>query len=144
MVVAGTLLILGGRAVREQLVRADVHFGAPLIVSRYAVGSAPYAFAYQQRRPAELSLQDGRCSVHRLVGTGTNFYDGPCRALRTPGGRTVFIGALDSSTEAGQAFAVLDGTLVRLEHTQVADRDVVAYFDSLRPVAPGDLDFRKG
>ena len=124
--------------------RADVHFGAPLIVSRYAVGSAPYAFAYQQRRPAELSLQEGRCSVHRLVGTGTNSTTARAARCARRAGARCSSGHLDSSTEAGQAFAVLDGTLVRLEHTQVADRDVVAYFDSLRPVAPGDLDFRKG
>jgi hypothetical protein len=127
----------------EEMVRADDFFGGPVLVSRYAVGAAPYAFAYQQR-PHEVSLQDGRCSLRGLAGTGTNFYDGPCRELRTPHGRAVFIGALGITTEGGQAFSLLDGTLVRLEHSQVADRDVLAYFDSLRPVAPDDLDFKQG
>jgi hypothetical protein len=127
---------------KEEMVRADDFFGGPVLVSRYAVGSAPYAFAYQQR-PAKHSLQAGRCALYGLVGTSTNFYEGPCRALRTPRGRAVFVGALDSSTEGGQSFSLLDGTLVRLEHTQVTDRDVLAYFDALRPVAPDDLDFKR-
>jgi hypothetical protein len=173
VVAAGSLAILGGRglldhlrfereakaAVRkldfvpyapktlpagfeEEMVRADDFFGGPVLVSRYAAGSAPYAFAYQQR-PGEVSLRNGHCSLRGLVGTGTNFYDGQCRELRTPRGRSVFIGSLGLTTEGGQSFSLLDGTLVRLEHTQVADRDVLAYFDALRPVAPGDLDFKK-
>jgi hypothetical protein len=172
--VAGTLAILGGRGLidhvrferdakaaaqkldfapyaaeklpggfDEEMVRADDFFGGPVLVSRYAVGSAPYAFAFQQR-PREVSLQDGHCSLHRLAGTGTNFFEGPCRALRTPAGRAVFIGAAPNTTEGGEAFALLDGTLVRLQFTQVADRDVLAYFDALRPVAPDEIDFKKG
>ena len=127
----------------EEMVRADDFFGGPVLVSRYAVGSGPYAFAYQQR-PHEVLLRDGHCSLRGLAGTGTSFYDGPCRELRTPHGRAVFIGGLGNTTEGGQAFSLLDGTLVRLEHLQVADRDVLAYFDSLRPIAPDDIDFRKG
>jgi hypothetical protein len=127
----------------EEMVRADDFFGGPVLVTRYAVGSGPYAFAYQQR-PRETSLQDGHCSLRGLAGASTNFYDGPCRELRTPHGRAVFIGALASTTEGGQSFSLLDGTLVRLDHTQVADRDVLAYFDALRPIAPGDLDFKQG
>ena len=127
----------------EQLLSADDNWGGPVLVSRYAVETAPSAFAYQQR-PGEVSLQNGHCSLRGLIGTGTNFYDGQCRELRTPRGRAVFVGALGLTTEGGQAFSLLDGTLVRLEHTQVADGDVLAYFDALRPVAPGDLDFKQG
>ena len=127
---------------KEEMVRADDFFGGPVLVSRYAVGSAAYAFAYQQR-PGEVSLSNGHCSLRGLVGTGTNFYDGECRELRTPRGRSVFIGSLGLTTEGGQSFALLEGILARLEHTQVADRDVLAYFDALRPVAPGDLNFKR-
>jgi hypothetical protein len=56
----------------------------------------------------------------------------------------VFIGGLENTTEGGQAFSMLDGTLVRFDHVQVADRDVLAYYDSLAPVAPDDLDFQRG
>jgi len=174
VVAAGSLAILGGRALiehvrferdakaaaqqfdftpyaaetlppgfDEELLSADDFFGGKVLVSRYAVRSAPYAFAYQQR-PGEVSLQNGHCSLRGLVGTGTNFYDGQCRELRTPHGRAVFIGSLGLTTEGGQAFSLLDGTLVRLEHTQVADGDVLAYFDALRPVDPDDLDFKQG
>lgn len=119
----GTLAILGGRALidhvrfergaratarhlgftpyaakalpagfEEQLVSADDAFGGPVIVSRYDGGAGAYAFAYQQR-PREVSLQDGHCSLRHLAGTGTTFYDGPCRELRTPHGPAVFVGA---------------------------------------------------
>ena len=173
VVAAGSLAILGGRALiehvrferdakaaaqqldftpyaaetlppgfDEELLRADDFFGGPVLVSRYAVRSAPYAFAYQQR-PGEVSLQNGHCSLRGLVGTGTNFYDGQCRELRTPRGRSVFIGSSGRTTGGGQSFSLLEGTLVRLEHTQVADRDVLAYFDALRPVARDDLDFKR-
>ena len=174
VVAAGSLAILGGRALidhvrferdakaaarkldftpyaaeklpagfSEEMVRADDLFGAPMLVSRYAVGPARYAFAYQQR-PGEVSLRNGHCVLSQLVGTGSNFYDGPCRELRTPRGRAVFIGGFGLTTDGGEAFALLDGTLVRFEHVQVADRDVLAYFDALRPVAPDDLDFKRG
>jgi hypothetical protein len=127
----------------EELVRADDFFGGPVIVSRYAVGPGAYASAFQQR-PAELSLQEGRCALYGLAGSSTNFFEGPCRELRTPRGRTVYLGTPANLVDGGEAFALLDGTLVRLQYVQVADRDVLAYFDSLRPVAPEDLDFKKG
>jgi hypothetical protein len=175
VVAGGTLAILGGRALidhvrferdaratarhlgftpyapgslpagfDEQMVTALDLFGGPVIVSRYGTRPGVYAFAYQQA-PRETSLQDGHCSLRHLAGTGTNFYEGPCRELHTPRGRTVFIGnALGNSTEGGQAFALLDGTLVRFDHTQIADRDVLAYFDALRPVTPEEIDFKQG
>jgi hypothetical protein len=172
VVAAGSLAILGGRglldhirferdaeaAVRrldfvpyapstlpagfhEEDVRAQV-VGGPVIIIGYGVGPGVSATAFQQR-PARYSLADGRCAVYGLVGVSTNFFEGPCRALSTAGGRAVFIGGFENSTEGGDAFALLDGTLVRLQYTQVADRDVLAYFDALRPVAPGNLDFKR-
>ena len=172
--VAGTLAILGGRAVkdhirferdakaaaqnldfapyraeslpdpfREELVRADDFFGGPVLVSRYDVGPGAPAFAYQQR-PGEVSLQDRRCALHDLAGTGTNFFEGACRELRTQRRRTVYLGTAEPPLVGDEAFALLDGTLVRLQHDRLADRDVLAYFDALRPVAPGDLEFKEG
>ena len=128
---------------REELVKAQ-DFGQPVVISRYGAGPGAYAFAYQQRPAADTSLQDGRCSLHRLAGTGTNFFEGPCRELRTPRGLPVFLGTSQTVVDGGEAFALLDGTLVRLAHTQVADRDVLAYFDALEPVAPADLEFKRG
>jgi hypothetical protein len=137
----GTESLPGGFT--EQLVHADDYLGTPVIVSRYDVGPGAYAFAYQQA-PREVSLQDGRCDVRRLAGASTNFFDGPCRELRTPRGRTVYLGTLEHLVDGGEAFALLDGTLVRLDYVQVTDRDVLAYFDSLRPIAPDEIDFKEG
>jgi hypothetical protein len=33
--------------------------------------------------------------------------------------------------------------VIRFEHVQVPERDVLAYLDSLRPIAPGDIDFKR-
>jgi len=174
VIVGGTLLILGGRALREDLrfereakaaaqnldfapyraeslpdpfheehVRADDFFGGPVLVSRYDVGPGAPAFAFQQR-PGEVSLQDGRCALHRLAGTGTNFFEGPCRELRTQRRRTVYLGSAEPPLVGDEAFALLDGTLVRLQHDRLADRDVLAYFDALRPVTPEEIDFKRG
>jgi hypothetical protein len=127
----------------EELVRADDFFGGPVLITRYDVGPGAAAFAYQQR-PREVSLQDGRCVLHRLAGTGTSFFEGPCRALRTPRRRTVYLGTAEPPLVGDEAFALLDGTLVRLQHDRLADRDVLAYFDALRPVAPDEIDFKQG
>jgi hypothetical protein len=174
VVAGGTLAILGGRALiehlrfereaqaaarhlgftpyapatlpagfDEQLVTAMDIFGGPVIVSRYDARPGVYAFAYQQR-PRETSLQDGRCSLRHLAGSSTNFYDGPCRKLRTPRGRTVFAGTKGTRIGDAQAFSLLGGTLVRLDHPRLGDRDLLAYFDALRPVAPEELDFKQG
>ena len=59
-------------------------------------------------------------------------------------GVAVFIGRSESVVDGREAFALLGTTLVRLAHVDVADRDVLAYFDSLRPVTPGDLEFKRG
>ena len=115
-----------------------------MLISRYDVGARGSASAYQQRRPAELSLQDGRCDVHDLAGTSTSFFEGSCRALRSPRGRTVYLGTAPPPVTGDEAFALLDGTLARLQHDRLPDDDVLAYFDALRPVAPGDLDFKQG
>jgi hypothetical protein len=127
----------------EEMARADTHWGAQALVTRYGAGAGAYAFAYQQR-PGEVSLANGRCVLGQLAGTSSNFFDGPCRELRTLRGLAVFIGTSESIVDGGEAFALLDGTLVRFEHVQVADRDVLAYYDSLRPVAPDDLNFKEG
>ena len=174
VVAAGSLAILGGRALMdhvrfesdakaavrnldftpygakplpagfsEQVVDVNDYLGTPVLFTHYRVGpGALYADAFQQAA-REVSLQAGHCSLRGLGGASSNFYEGPCRELRTPHGRTVFIAGLGNTTEGGQAFALLDGTLVRLASVQVADRDVLAYFDSLRPIAPGDIDFKQ-
>ena len=124
----------------ELLVARD--FGEPHLVSRYESETAKtYGYGYQQRA-AEVSQVPGRCVLRRLEGTGTNFFEGACRELRTASGRAVFDGASPRLTEGRLAFAVLDGTLVRLEYTGLGEVDLLAYFDSLRRIEPGDVDFK--
>ena len=128
----------------EQLMRADDFFGGPVLVSRYGVGPGAPAFAFQQRRPPEVALADVHCALGGLVGTGRGSFEGSCRALRSPRGRAVYLGTAQPPVVGDEAFALLDGTLVRLQHDRLPDGDVLAYFDALRPVAPGDLDFKQG
>ena len=59
-------------------------------------------------------------------------------------GDPVFIGASETVVDGGDAFALIEGTLVRLDVAQVADRDVLAYFDSPAPVSTDDLDLKRG
>lgn len=166
VVVGGSLALAGGRAVIEHirferearaaarsfaftpqeprtlpagfetaLLVADA-IRAPVLIARYDVDPAGVVFAYQQRA-GMARLTDGRCELHDLAGTSTNFFDGPCRAARTPGGREVFLGGRD-------AFTTLGDTLVRLQYSGVRERALLAWFDALRPVAPADLDFQQG
>jgi hypothetical protein len=175
VIAGGTLLILGGRALiddvrfdreasaaarsfdftpyapdplprpfTEERVVADDNWTGPALISRYGAGPGAYATAFQQRPVGELSLQNRHCSVTKLAGTGTNFFDGPCREVRTPKGIPVFIGVSETIVDGGDAFALLGGTLLRFEVTQVADRDVLAYVDSLQPVDKEDIDFKRG
>ena len=125
------------------LVRADDEPDRPVLITFYDVAPAGYAHGYQQRA-ALVELAPGRCSLTRLAGTGTNFFDGPCEERRTRAGRRVFVGASRTITRGRDAFAVLDGTLVRLQSSGVAERDVLTWFDALRPIRPGEIDFKRG
>jgi hypothetical protein len=82
--------------------------------------------------------------LSRLAGTGTSFFEGPCEERRTAAGRAVFVGPSRGIVGGRAAFAVLDGTLFRLESRGVAERDVLAWFDALRPVQPAHIDFERG
>ena len=91
------------RPFTEERVVADDNWTGPALISRYGAGPGAYATAFQQRPTGELSLQDGHCSVTKLAGTGTNFFDGPCRALRSPKGIPVFIGVSETIVDGGDA-----------------------------------------
>jgi hypothetical protein len=98
--------------------------------------------AYQQRADAGVRLTDGACDLPGLKGNPTHDFHNPCRERRTPSGRAVFFGLTE---HGGIAFALFDGTLVRLEQIDMLpERDVLAYFDALRPVEPVELEFKRG
>ena len=98
--------------------------------------------AYQQRPDAGVRLTDGACALPGLRGSPWGEFRNPCREQRTPSGRAVFFGLTE---RGGIAFALLDGTLVRLEQIEMLpERDVLAYFDALQPVAVDELEFKGG
>ena len=92
----------------------------PVIFTHYRIGpGALYAGTPSSRRARQVSLQDGHCSLRGpRRDSSTNFYEGQCRELRTRHGRRVFIGGLPAHDRGRPGVALLDGTLVRLEHVQ--------------------------
>ena len=124
----------------EKYVRAQHGYRLPYLVSQYE-GRGAYATAFQQE-PVEVSLRPGTCSVRHLQGSSSSIFDGPCEALRTASGRAVFTGPSKNVVDGSEAFALLDGTLVRFTSFGLAQRDVLAWFDSLRPVDVEDIDFK--
>jgi hypothetical protein len=109
-----------------------------VLVSGYDTGLREVA-AYQQRPDAGVRLTDGACALPGLRGSPWGEFRNRCREQRTPSGRSVFFGL----TEGGaMAVALLDGTLVRLEQIDMLpERDLLAYFDALQPVAVEEIEF---
>jgi len=117
-----------------QSAEAGAGAGSPVIHTRYATGSG-YAAATQQRQPGGARTPfNGRCVV-----TGSSV---PCREVRTPNGIPVVM-AKPYGPSFVDASAVLDGTLVNVRASAVAEPSVLAYFDSLEPVDAGELEFKR-
>jgi hypothetical protein len=108
-----------------------------VLVSGYDTGLREVA-AYQQR-PDAGAPDRRRVRPAWPQGQPVGRFRSRCREQRTPSGRLVFLGL----TEGGaMAVALLDGTLVRLEQIDMLpERDVLAYFDALQPVAVQELEF---
>lgn len=118
-----------------------IHGRRTYLVSSYE-GSPPIrAYAFEQV-PVEVSLRPGACRVSDVEGISSYFFDGPCQALRTASGVAVFTGPSEGTVDGRDAFALLDGTLVRFISVGLSERDVLAWFDSLRPVDVEDIDFK--
>jgi hypothetical protein len=124
--------------------RVQAHAGRlPYLVSHYENRSGPPVRAYAfEQEPTEVSLQPGACRLSDIEGTSSHFFDGPCEALQTASGRAVFTGPSEGTVDGRDAFALLDGTLVRFISVNVSERDVLAWFDSLRPIEVDDIDFK--
>ncbi len=109
--------------------------GAPVIHTRYDAGTG-YAAATQQRPTGGATApSNGRCVV---AGSSR-----PCREVRTPKGIPVVM-AEPYGPSFVDASAVLGGTLVNVRASGVAEPSVLAYFDSLQPIDPEELEFKRG
>jgi hypothetical protein len=133
-------VLFGPAGFDAEVVRAYDHLD-PVLIFVYDAGRAGYAQGSEQRASV-VELAPGRCSLTRLAGTGTNFFEGPCEERLTAAGRHVFVARSPPLARGREALAVLDGTLVRLQSTGVPERDVLRWFDALRPVQPGAIDFK--
>jgi len=110
----------------------------PKLERQLSIGASAAA-AYEQRLVGRLEAQDGRCALAE-ISPKPRFR---CRERRTPGGISVFFSAFPSQFPRRTAFAVLDGTLVRLAFEPVPEEYVLAYFDSLRPIDKDDIEFTR-
>jgi hypothetical protein len=116
----------------------------PHLIRQYQDRRGPGAYAYAfEQEPREVSLRAGACAVYDIEGTSSSFFEGPCDELRTASGRAVFTGPSEGTVDGRDAIALVDGTLVRLVSVGLPDPAVLAWFDSLRPVAVEDVDFKK-
>ena len=108
--------------------------GTPVIHTRYrpAPGTRP--------RPAAAARRGDRAGQRPLRGRGLSR---PCREVRTPKGIPVVM-AEPYVPSFVDASAVLDGTLVNVRASAVAEPSVLAYFDSLQPVDLEELEFKRG
>jgi len=126
---------------RTDRLSADNAVAGPYLSAIYVDSASRYASGHEQRA-SQVSLRPGRCDVHGLAGLSTNYYEGPCRLLRSPAGREVFDAPSDRLVAGNEAYAVLEGTLVRLEYVGLGEPELLAYFDALRPVDPDEIDFK--
>jgi hypothetical protein len=130
------------QAFSEVRVTAD-DYGGPALISTYAIAPGGYADAIQQPPGGAVSLEPSHCQVEAKATPGTRVsFNSPCRMLRSQHGVSVYI--TNPGVSGIHAFAMLGQTLVRLQYDRAADADVVAYFDSLRPVDIDDVEFRRG
>jgi len=113
---------------------AGASAGTPVIVTRYDAGTG-YASVTQARPPGGARTPfNGRCVV---AGSSV-----ACREVRTPKGIPVVM-AEPYGPSFLDASAVLDGTLVNVRGSSLAEPSVLAYFDSLEPVDAGELEFKR-
>ena len=110
----------------------------PKLERHYLIGTSG-ATASEQRPVGRLVAKDGRCALAELSAK-PRFR---CRERRTPGGISVFFSAFPSQLPNRTAFAMLDGTLVRMTFEPLPEEYVLAYFDSLRPVDKDDIEFTR-
>jgi hypothetical protein len=114
----------------------------PFISASYRGPGDAWAFAFQQR-PGAVDVRSPSCRLEGLQGTGTSFFENPCMIRGTPAGRQAFLGDSRQFAAGRVAFAILEGTLVRLEYrAPLTDGDALAWVDGLRRADPREIDYK--
>jgi hypothetical protein len=131
------------RGLRLETVKPEKRSLTPAYIrATYRGPGDGWAVAFQQR-PGPIDVRSPSCRLEALQGTGTSFFEGPCEIHSTPAGRQAFLGDSRQFAAGRVAFAVLEGTLVRLEYrAPLSDRDALAWVDGLRRADPREIDYK--
>ena len=107
---------------------------SPEIHVLYFMTGDGWADVIQELPPGESNRDSERCLLEGASGA--------CREVRSPKGIRVML-----STDVArslQGSALLGGTFVSLSGFDITEAEVLAYFDALRPVAPDEIEFKRG
>ena len=107
---------------------------SPEIHVVYFMTGDGWADVIQELPPGESNRDSERCLLEGASGA--------CREVRSPKGIRVML-----STDVArslQGSALLGGTFVSLSGFDITEAEVLAYFDALRPVAPDEIEFKRG
>jgi len=114
---------------------AAVGRDAPAIHVFYLLTPSGFASVTQERPPGERNTRySGDCLLAGASGT--------CREVRSRKGIRVMLAT--TVAHSLEASALLDGTLVSVSAYNLNESEMLAYFDALRPVAPDELEFKRG
>jgi hypothetical protein len=106
----------------------------PEIHAFYMATGDGWADVIQELPPGESNRLSERCLLEGVSGT--------CREVRSPKGIRVML-----STDVARSLegsALLGGTFVSVSGYAITEADILAYFDALRPVAPDEIEFKRG
>jgi hypothetical protein len=108
---------------------------APSIHTFYSLTGNGWASVIQEQPPGE---RHSRYTQDCLLKGRS----GPCRAVRSANGIRVMVAPTGSVSV--EASALVGGTLVNLMGDRITEPEILAYFESLEPVAPVELEFKRG
>ena len=107
---------------------------SPNIDVFYLMTGDGWADVIQERPPGESGRESEGCLLAGASGT--------CREVRSSKGIRVMLATdVPRSLEAS---ALLGGTLVSVSGFAITEAEILAYFDALRPVAPDEIEFKRG
>jgi hypothetical protein len=109
---------------------------APEIHAFYSLGEQAWASVIQERSPGG---RNSRYSQGCLLEGVTD----KCHEAHTSKGTRVVL-AKSFGPYSLEASALLGSTLVSVTGDRITEPEMLAYFDALRPVAPEELEFKRG